>query len=483
MDAQSRYVRCCQQGDSQGAIELLKDLPSYVDPILQGNGRNALHIACLYSMPEVIRQIIQLQQHGVEVLGSVDQKGNSVLHYACMSSKQCVLETVRYLVSDLQVSIAARNALGQTPYDVSTSDAVRQFLLPLQLQQETRQALENGGKGLMPGMDLGGLKITNSNLPPPPTATSMAPAGVPTQRYPQYGWAQPGAQSSASMTATSPAVMSVLQPPPPLLSMTPPAMPGNQFSEATATLNSSSSVPSGEQQQSPTMFGVTKEDAGSKAPYPDIKQFTKPPSSSSLKSTSTNSISTPKAYSRTGSSSAVIEVKGKQLRKPDGFHSSSSCKELQEKYGHSQVGLMGTLPPPPKSGPSPGTRWPAPPRPPNFVSPVSSVQSELPQTGTNFPLATGRSEQSSASHPIYTECMAAPPTPSFSQQSPSVPGSAEMKPTSVETATAVESSEQSKNDPVLISSPESMDFQSSNAAEIFVDVALSPVEAPPLPTE
>ena len=96
------------------------------------------------------------------------------------------------LIQEYGASAMSKNSQGQTPYDASTVNSVRQWLLPLQLQAETQYALDNGGAGLPPGIDLGGLRVKNLNLPPPPTfgatpspgpAGGMPPPGTPQQQF------------------------------------------------------------------------------------------------------------------------------------------------------------------------------------------------------------------------------------------------------------------------------------------------------------
>lgn len=62
----------------------------------------------------------------------MDQNGNSPLHYA---AKYGHLELCKYLIERGSL-VNMKNKQQQSPYDVSQSHSVRQFLLPLQFQAE-----------------------------------------------------------------------------------------------------------------------------------------------------------------------------------------------------------------------------------------------------------------------------------------------------------------------------------------------------------
>jgi len=62
----------------------------------------------------------------------LDQNGNSPLHYA---AKYGHLDLCKYLVERGSM-VNIKNKQLQTPYDISESHAVRQYLLPLQFQAE-----------------------------------------------------------------------------------------------------------------------------------------------------------------------------------------------------------------------------------------------------------------------------------------------------------------------------------------------------------
>ena len=220
--------------------------------------------------------------------------------------------------------LSAKNRMGQTPYDVAQLNVVLQYLLPIQLQAETQAALDNGGVGLPQGIDLGGLKISNRHLPPPATLMGggmpqSAPGGGPTQVYPPT----PGMQQqgpSAQVYAPTPGFS---QQQPPAQEQQNPA-PVNTFSGGMPEAISPQGNASGGPALAPT--------SGSRPP-------SAPVSSGSQHS-----------YALTGRSSAAI-YRSKSGIKPDSFHSSSSDKSLQEKYGHVH-GNPGAakVPPPPSSG-------------------------------------------------------------------------------------------------------------------------------------
>jgi hypothetical protein len=233
-------------------------------------------------------------------------------------------------------------------------------LLPLQLQAETQRALDNGGVGLPPGIDLGGLKIANPNLAPPPILPTMnggstAVAG-PTSIYPPTPGIPPSmpyplASAPSSVPAYGSSVYPSSSGQPPL---------GSYTASTTAT------TAMGE----PAILAPTEPSPPSNAVENGIPR---PPTSNGSHS-----------YALTGRSSAAI-LKTKTGIQPDGFHSSSSDKNLQEKYGHVTATHNPAVPPPPSSGSFPGILE---------GSPVSAggggIQSAPPSMTTN-PFAGGLS--------------------------------------------------------------------------------------------
>lgn len=132
----------------------------------QAKGQYPIHLACQFSLERLIQLL--LNQPG-QSIAQVDAAGNTPLHYASMSTAHNGLDIVKLLVTSYSASVIVKNASGQTPYDVATRNGIRQYLLPIQLQAETQIALDNGGQGLPPGIDMGGLRINNPAMPPPPT--------------------------------------------------------------------------------------------------------------------------------------------------------------------------------------------------------------------------------------------------------------------------------------------------------------------------
>ena len=175
----TKYVYSCQRGDETGALEALQQMPDPVHTIVgpANKGQMPLHYACQYSLPQLIQHLMQQMPHPTTWTTLLDSEGNTPLHSACRSNQLAhCLDLVKMLLQTTHPDtscVCAKNQLGQTPYDVATLSAVRQYLLPIQLQAETQFALDNGGVGLPPGIDLGGLKITNAHLPPPPMGMTM----------------------------------------------------------------------------------------------------------------------------------------------------------------------------------------------------------------------------------------------------------------------------------------------------------------------
>ena len=186
-DANGRFTYAVQRGDEDGAMACVPEMDA-ARAVLNPTKRSyAIHIACLHSMDRLIRLL--LTQPGVD-LTFIDTHGNTPLHYATMSTdKARALSTIKMLVTEFKASVIAKNSSGQTPYDLASLDGVRQYLLPLQLQEETRIAIDNGGVGLPPGIDMGGLRISNPVAPPPPMGFGgVAPAPMsspPPQSYPK----------------------------------------------------------------------------------------------------------------------------------------------------------------------------------------------------------------------------------------------------------------------------------------------------------
>lgn len=165
-DANGRFVYAVQKGDEETAINALHEIDAARAVLNPTKGSYAIHLACQQSLERVIRALLNIP--GVD-LTFIDSSGNTPLHYACMSTNQTrALGVVKMLVQEFKASPTAKNSMGQTPYDLALLDSVRQFLLPIQLQAETQHAIDNGGVGLPPGIDMGGMRIKNPAAPPPP---------------------------------------------------------------------------------------------------------------------------------------------------------------------------------------------------------------------------------------------------------------------------------------------------------------------------
>mmetsp|Transcript_7860 Transcript_7860/g.14813 ORF Transcript_7860/g.14813 Transcript_7860/m.14813 type:complete len:849 (+) Transcript_7860:469-3015(+) len=176
-DPAHRFSKACSSNDGQFALQLLSSLPpplpdgthcSPLDPfstiINKQKGSFAIHCAAEYAQVHVVKALIA--QFGVSP-EQFDQQGNTPLHHAAASQYPQAFELVKMLVKEYNVSATVQNMNGQTPYDLAKIDSIRQFLLPIQLQSETQKCIDNGGKGLPEGIDMGGLVIKR-DLPPPP---------------------------------------------------------------------------------------------------------------------------------------------------------------------------------------------------------------------------------------------------------------------------------------------------------------------------
>jgi hypothetical protein len=400
-DPAHRFTKAVQSGDINFAMSLLSPTPppladgtmcSPLDPLStvlnKQKGSFAIHCAAEHSQIPIVQSLIS--QFGVSP-EQFDAQGNTPLHYACASSHPAALDLVKLLVTEYNVSVTVKNAMGQTPYDMSKQDRIRQYLLPIQLQRETQECLDNGGQGLPPGIDLGGLSI-NRHLPPPPMAPTMGsapPAVASMGKYaiPSYGMGAPN-------TVTPPIQSSYQQPMqnfpqvnsspnvPNYMNFNSALNPNlNTLSVPSNTPESASSPPVNDSSspitnnpvvvasdnhvhQPPVAAAVVTDskpvnnsatdvvanntpatelhtDANANNSTPSPAQEIKNEShatSSTEKSTAAgvNNNSTPtlnSGYARRGFSTAAV-LPSNAKYKPDGFHSSSSDTSLQQKYGH-----------------------------------------------------------------------------------------------------------------------------------------------------
>lgn len=370
-----------------------------IDPlgtvVNQVKGYFPIHLACQFSMVRLIQLLMQQPGMNIE---QPDYNGNTPLHHACMSAQRGnALVVVKMLLNDYGANILAKNSQGQMPYDLASLDSVRQFLLPIQLQKETQIALDNGGLGLPPGIDLGGLRIQNSAVPPPP---KFGEGGI---LPPNGGALSMMASPNQQRYAATPNYASPQQYPAPIVPAPAPA--------------SGPYVPS----PSPAPRQPIAPVSGSTTP------FTPPaiPAASRVRSatTSTGSIaSTESGYSRSGgSSAAVFSTK----YRADGFHSSSSDVSLQKKYGHLNASNVA-VPPPPSSG---------------NAAPLSSGVPNVPGTnpfaggyraGSRY-IAYGPGAAAPASGPSYSSPYgnAAAPAPQYFTPNVATPAPTETQPSTV----------------------------------------------------
>jgi len=128
-----------------------------------------------------------IAQYGVSA-EQFDHLGNTPLHYAASSNVSGAVQMVKCLVNEYNVSVTIKNGAGKTAYDVATQDSIRQYLLPIQLQRETQECIDNGGRGLPDGIDMGGINIKRDIAPPPMGGLG----GFRSQSVPSMGTAGPG---------------------------------------------------------------------------------------------------------------------------------------------------------------------------------------------------------------------------------------------------------------------------------------------------
>ncbi|KAL7499427.1 hypothetical protein ACHAWT_009535 [Skeletonema menzelii] len=390
-----RYLAAVASHQEDVALSILNDPHEPLDPYssLNQKGMNALHAAASHGIVNIMRQLIG---RGVRV-DIADYNGWTALHHAAASSSmsaQSALATVKVLVEELGASVVMKDATAQTPYDVGSSQAVRGYLLPKQLQKETQECLDNGGAGLMPGIDLGGMKVNYNNLAPPPVIGT--PGGAPPQpsmmknNDPSTALMQPppvrGMNSNLSpqppvannynAAAACPAMMQPMSSP----------MPGhNNISQPDIPPPSNNTVDVLPQQDNQTTS--FPEQAPIQTPNQPPQLPNQPPVENSNQAPqqlhqqtshySANHVTSaeqpPKSNNSTASASSASEYalrggnsnsafvlnessyasSGRKLYKPDGFHTSSNDKELQAKYGHVEntfeTSRKAAVPPPPTS--------------------------------------------------------------------------------------------------------------------------------------
>ena len=306
-DAAGRFSYAVSRQDEDTAMGCIAEIDPVRTVVNQSKGWFPIHMACQYSMVRLIRLL--MNQQGVSIQ-QPDYSGSTPLHHACMSTQRSEgLEVVKILMQDYSADPCAKNSKGQTPYDIATLDSIRQYLLPIQLQRETQYALDNGGVGLAPGIDLGGLRINRGNMAPPPQFGGAGVAAPP-----------PGGASAPMRYPQTPGMAPTFG--------SPMATPAAPFTNASP------------QQQ----------------PIPNAQPIARAPASmpgrntvgSRSQSSGSSSTSTSSRHARSGGSSLAIYSK----YKADGFHSSSSDVGLQQKYGHvgTHTNSGSGVTPPPSSG-------------------------------------------------------------------------------------------------------------------------------------
>ncbi len=337
-DPVSRFILVLQKQSEDEALQCVMESPDILHVVVHPTkGSYAIHMACQHSMARLVHYI--LTQPGCHP-HVTDAQGNTALHYAALSSQRTDNQAVnvcRMLVTDFGASVITKNALGQTAYEVATLTSVRQYLLPLQLQQETQQALDNGGVGLPPGIDLGGHRIQNNNMmtapppliPPPPT---------------NFGSPPPYANMTNTNTATPTAAAATAGGGPPQHNMFSTPSPMNPTNHTQGNYATIAPAPA-------TMPAPMVHHARHQPPPTSQGSVVVPADESSSSYTTTN----PRQYARSGSSSAALDSisttrRSKSFVRADGFHSSSSDVNLQKKYGHDVSINTKAVPPPPTSG-------------------------------------------------------------------------------------------------------------------------------------
>ena len=134
-DGPGRFAYNVQRSEEDAALGCLGEFDPVYTVVNQGKGWYPIHMACQYSLVRLIRQLLNYPGMNIE---QVDKIGNTPLHHACTSSDGRALEVVQFLVNEYGANVLAKNSQGQTAYDLASSNNVRQFLLPIQLQKETQ---------------------------------------------------------------------------------------------------------------------------------------------------------------------------------------------------------------------------------------------------------------------------------------------------------------------------------------------------------
>jgi hypothetical protein len=309
-----QFKEALASANSASALALLCS-PNNAEPALDAHravlhnikGSLPIHIAAEYGNVDVVQALIR--DLGVSPQ-QMDAQGNTPLHYATSSQHPQAFHLVQFLVNEYHVSLSVRNNHGQTPYDVCSVNRTRQWLLPIQLQRETQECLDNGGVGLPPGIDMGGIKLSHTtHLAPPPRFVGPPPV-TDTSNTVEMEYRTTNHQTPSGFLPPHYQVG--------IDTAIPPV--GTQNHPGSLGLGSSVGVTSSLVTDPPTPVGQSP---------PFTVGSSSAPSSS-------GSITTNRTYAHTGYSSAALLPPTAKYR-PDGFHSSSSDTALQEKYGHDKT--------------------------------------------------------------------------------------------------------------------------------------------------
>jgi len=147
----------------QGAMEKVKRLldEDKVSPMAQSaSGNTPLHTAAYHDNQDVVLLLLQM---GVDV-AVPGRRGSTALHFAASQGHEAM---VRLLV-DNGANAACKDKGGKTAYDATEHTKIRQFLLPLQFQRESKADKAAALTSLPPGVEVDGDEREVKPLPPPP---------------------------------------------------------------------------------------------------------------------------------------------------------------------------------------------------------------------------------------------------------------------------------------------------------------------------
>jgi len=228
-----RFIAALSSFNEQLALEILNDqnpanqqLDIY-NPI-KPNGLCAIHLAAQYGAIQVLKCLIF--QRGIIVDTTLDTFGYTALHHAS-STKQITpqqsLLIVKFLVEECNSSVILKSNSQsgyQTPYDVATSQAVRGYLLPKQLQAETileEERLKNEGNHVTqiappPTMPSGGMNMGGNSMQGQGSSGGMSAVDMLMQPTSGVVPTQPQVHNSAMSSSAHNNDMSSMPPMPPV---------------------------------------------------------------------------------------------------------------------------------------------------------------------------------------------------------------------------------------------------------------------------